>query len=443
MDWIKAGAAQQGRAIMAGLLDPVEQVEANLERIERHPDRDRIFARLTPARARAEAIAAHDRARADQRRGLLDGVGLVWKDNIDTAGVATEAGSRLLEGRIPTRDAEILRRATEAGLVCLGKTHMTELAFSGLGINEETATPPNAHDPMLVPGGSSSGTAVAVALGLAPAGIGTDTGGSIRLPSAWNGLVGFKPTTDSLPGEGIVPLCLTFDAPGPLARTVEDCALIHAVLTGGANPDFTGADVAGMHFMVLDGLPFEGAREAPVAAFEAAVDRLARKGARITRIDQPAARDALAVGTPLYAPEAYGLWQDVIEAAPDKMNANILTRFRGGKDMSAPDYVAGWQKLRAARGAWAQAVAGFDAVLLPACPILPPDARRLREDADFFATENMLALRNTRIGNVLGLPGASLPTEVAGCGLMAFGRAGDDLALLHVASAIEAALAGD
>ena len=443
MDWIKAGAAQQGRAIMAGLLDPVEQVEATLERIDRHPDRDRIFARLTPTRARAEAIAAHDRARADQRRGLLDGVGLVWKDNIDTAGIATEAGSRLLEGRIPTRDAEILRRATEAGTLCLGKTHMTELAFSGLGINEETATPPNAHDPALVPGGSSSGTAVAVALGLAPAGIGSDTGGSIRLPSAWNGLVGFKPTMGSLPGDGIVPLCLSFDAPGPLARTVEDCALIHAMFAGIPVPDFTGASVAGMHVMVLDGLPFEGAREAPVAGFEAAVDRLARKGARVSRIDQPAARTALTTGTPLYAPEAYGLWQAVIEAAPDKMNANILTRFRGGKAMSAPDYVAGWQRLREARAAWAEAVAGFDAVLLPTSPILPPDARRLREDADYFASENMLALRNTRIGNVLGLPAISLPTEVAGAGLMVMGRAGGDLALLHVATAIEAALAGE
>lgn len=440
---MKAGAAQQGRAIMAGLLDPVEQVEAMLDGITRHPFSDRIFARQTPERARAEAIAAHDRARADQRRGLLDGVGLVWKDNIDTAGLATEAGSRLLEGRIPARDAEILRRATEAGTVCLAKTHMTELAFSGLGINTETATPPNAHDPALAPGGSSSGTAVAVALGLAPAGIGSDTGGSIRLPAAWNSLVGFKPTAGALPGAGIVPLCLTFDAPGPLAHTVEDCALIHAVFAGIPDPDLTGADVAGMHFMVLDGLPFEGAQDMPVAAFEAAVERLARKGARLTRVDQPSARAALAAGTPLYAPEAYGLWHDVIEAAPDRMNANILTRFRGGKDMSAPDYVAGWQRLRQAQAEWAQAVAGFDAVLLPTSPILPPDVARLNDDADYFVTQNMLTLRNTRLGNVLGLPGISLPTGRDACGLMAFGRAGADLDLLRVATAIEAALEAD
>ncbi len=443
MDWMKAGAAQQGRAIMAGVLDPVEQVEAALAGIERHPYADRIFARLTPERARAEAIAAHDRARADQRRGLLDGVGLVWKDNIDTAGVATEAGSRLLEGRIPARDAEILRRATVAGSVCLGKTHMTELAFSGLGINTETATPPNAYDPALAPGGSSSGTAAAVALGLAPAGVGSDTGGSIRLPAAWNGLVGFKPTVGALPTDGIVPLCLTFDAPGPLAHTVEDCALIHAMLAGIPDPDFTGADVAGMHVMVLDGLPFEGAQDAPVAGFEAAVERLARKGARISRIDQPSARAALATGTPLYAPEAYGLWQHVIEAAPEKMNANILTRFRGGKAMSAPDYVAGWQALRQAQADWAQAVAGFDAVLLPTSPILPPDAARLMDDVDYFASQNLLTLRNTRIGNVLGLPGITLPTARDACGLMALGRAGADLDLLRVATAIEAALAGD
>lgn len=441
MDWMRAGAAEQARAISAGALDPVEQTERYLDAAEGHPDRDRIFTRLTPDRARAEAEAARGRQKAKTLRGALDGITLVWKDNVDTAGVATEAGSRLLAGRVPEKDAEILRRATEAGTICTGKTHMTELAFSGLGINTETATPPNAHDPALCPGGSSSGTAVAVALGLVAAGIGTDTGGSIRLPSAWNSITGFKPTVDALPGAGVVPLCRTLDAAGPMARNVEDCALIYAALAGLPDPDFTGADVRGMHFLVLEGLPFEDADDQPIAAFEDAIDRLAQAGAKITRARQPAADAAMAQGTPLYAPEAYGIWGKVIEAAPDKMNANILTRFRGGMDMTAPDYVAGWEALRQTRAEWADAVAGFDAVLLPTCAILPPNAERAINDQAYFTSQNMLTLRNTRIGNVLGLPGISLPTGVQSCGLMAMGRAHDDLALLHVATALEAALA--
>ncbi|MFV0299488.1 MAG: amidase family protein, partial [Paracoccus sp. (in: a-proteobacteria)] len=160
MDWLKAPAAAQGRAIMAGLLDPVDQVQAYLAAIEANPYGPRIYARVSAARAKAEAIAAHDRNMAGMRRSLLDGVAISWKDNIDSAGIATQAGSRLLDGRVPAEDAATLANATAAGTVCLGKTHMTELAFSGLGLNPMTATPPNALDPALAPGGSSSGAAV-------------------------------------------------------------------------------------------------------------------------------------------------------------------------------------------------------------------------------------------------------------------------------------------
>lgn len=263
MDWLRASAVAQGRAIMAGLLDPVDQTEAYLEAARRHPHGLRIYARLTPERARAEAIAAHDRARAELRRGLLDGVAINWKDNIDSGGIRTEAGSRLLEGRVPRRDADVLSQASRDGLICLGKTHMTELAFSGLGLNPSTATPPNAIDAERAPGGSSSGAAVSVALGLAAAAIGSDTGGSIRVPAAWNDLVGFKPTQGSVPARGVVPLCRRFDVVGPLARTVEDCAEIMAVLVGRPAVDLKGAAARGLRLMVLEGLPFAEAEIRP------------------------------------------------------------------------------------------------------------------------------------------------------------------------------------
>ncbi len=197
-DWLWMTAADLGRGIAAGEIDPVALTQTYLDAIAAHPLKDRIYARLTPDRALAEAQAAADRAKAGQRRGLLDGVPISWKDLFDTAGVATEAGSALLAGRVPDRDAVVLRNATAAGLVCLGKTHMSELAFSGLGYNPITATPPCVNDAEAVPGGSSSGAAASVAFGLAPAGIGSDTGGSVRIPAVWNDLVGLKTTIGRL-----------------------------------------------------------------------------------------------------------------------------------------------------------------------------------------------------------------------------------------------------
>jgi aspartyl-tRNA(Asn)/glutamyl-tRNA(Gln) amidotransferase subunit A len=440
MDWLKASAAEQGRAILAGLISPLGQAEAYLDAASRHAHGKRIYARLTPERARAEAVAAHDRARAGLRRGLLDGVAISWKDNIDSAGTPTEAGSRLLSGRIPERDAAILAGATLDGLVCLGKTHMTELAFSGLGVNPMTATPPNSIDPTLAPGGSSSGAAVSVALGLAAAAIGSDTGGSIRVPAAWNGLVGFKPTTGAVLSDGVLPLCRRFDVAGPIARTVEDCAELFAVLRGETAPDLSDASPRGLRLMVLEGAPFDEARDGPVAAFEDAVRRLAVAGARITHAAPPCVTEAMALAPTLFAPEAYGIWRDQIESAPELMYPPILERFRGGREVLATDFVAGWETMDRLRADWRRLVAGFDAVILPTSPILPPEVDRLLTEPAFFARENLLTLRNTRIGNLLGLPAITLPTGHPACGLMLMGRAGDDRALLLAAMGAEAAL---
>jgi aspartyl-tRNA(Asn)/glutamyl-tRNA(Gln) amidotransferase subunit A len=250
--WLWMSAATLGRGIAAGGIDARDLTEVYLAAIDAHPDAAAIYARLTPSRARAEADAARARAAAGTRRGPLDGVPLSWKDLFDTAGVATEAGSALLAGRVPTADAEALRRAARAGLVALGKTHMTELAFSGLGVNPVTATPPNINDPELAPGGSSSGAAASVAFGLAAAGIGSDTGGSVRVPAAWNDLVGLKTTHGAVPLDGVVPLCASLDTVGPLTRSVEDAALVHAVLAGEPPVDLTGATLAGVRLFVLE-----------------------------------------------------------------------------------------------------------------------------------------------------------------------------------------------
>lgn len=442
MDWLKASAMQQGRAIMAGLLDPIDQTEAYLAAAKDHPDCARIYARLTPARARSEAVAAHDRAKQERRHSLLDGVAISWKDNIDSGGTVTEAGSRLLEGRVPRKDAIVLARLARRGTVCLGKTHLTELAFSGLGLNPMTATPPNALDPDLAPGGSSSGAAVSVALGLAAAAIGSDTGGSIRVPAAWNGLVGFKPTPGAVPEKGVVPLCRKFDVTGPIARSVEDCAEIFALMADQPAPDLENASIAGRRLLVLEGAPFDGAETGPVTAFADALDRLGRAGAHITHITTDWTDRALALSPVLFAPEAYGIWSAQIEDAPELMWKPVLERFRGGAEISAMEYVAGWESLTRIRRKWVKEVAGgFDAVLIPTVPILPPPVERLMNDQAEFVRANLLTLRNTRIGNLLGLPAVTLPTGHPACGISLLGHAGRDRHLLRVAAGAEAALA--
>ena len=421
-----------------GAIDARELTETYLAAIDSHPQGAGIFARTTPERARAEAAAAADRAAAGLRRGPLDGIPISWKDLIDAAGIVTEAGSALRKGRVAERDAAVLASATRSGLVCLGKTHLTELAFSGLGVNPITATPPNINDPELAPGGSSSGAAASVAFGLSAASIGSDTGGSVRVPAAWNDLVGLKTTHGLLPLDGVVALCPRFDTVGPLTRSVEDAAHLNAALSGGPAPDLDGARLAGIRLAVLEG----GIdRDGPRAAFEAALDRLAAAGARIERLTFAGLEPTLALAPCLFAAEAYGMWRREIEAQPDLMFAAIRDRFRIGASFSAADYVDAWRQLEELRAAWTEATSGYDAVLLPTTPNLPPNVERLLADPDHFAAENLITLRNTRIANMLGLCALTLPSGIPSCGLMAMAAPCDEARLLRIGVALERRLA--
>ncbi len=437
MDLAGLTAAAAGRAIDAGRLDPVALAEACLAAAGAAPG-PLVYARLTPDRALAEAGAARARAKAGMRRHPLDGVALSWKDLFDTAGVATEVGSALLRGRTPGTDAEVLRRAARAGLVCLGKTHMTELAFSGLGINPVTATPPNGLDPALAPGGSSSGAAVSVALGMAVAAVGSDTGGSVRVPAAWNNLVGLKTSHGVLPTDGVVPLCARFDTVGPLVRTVEDAALVFSALAAAAPVSLDGA--AGGRLLVATSPALPVLDEAPQAAFEAALARLSAAGVAVETAEIPEIAEAMELAGPLFAPEAYATWETVIEAQPELMFAPVRERFRGGKAFSAVEFVQAWQTLDRLRAAWAARVAGYDAVALPTVAILPPAAAPLLSDHAAFMARNLETLRNTRVGNLLGTCALTLPTGRDHCGLMLLAGPGEEARLLRLGRALEAAL---
>ena len=437
-DWLWMSMGDLGRGIAAGEVDPLALTETYLSAIKAHRFRDRIYARLTEDRALAEAEAASKRAKSGHRRGPLDGVPVSWKDLFDTAGTVTEAGTALLEGRVPDEDALVLKNATLAGTVCLGKTHMTELAFSGLGYNPITATPPCVNDLDAVPGGSSSGAATSVAFGLAPCGIGSDTGGSVRVPSVWNDLVGLKTTATRLSLKGVVPLCARFDTVGPLCRTVEDAALMLAALEGSRAADLTGVHTHGLRIGVLQTAALDHLRDGPRAAYEDALARLTDAGVTFDNFAAPELTTALAQAPLTFAPEAYGTWKHVIEAAPEKMFDQILERFRGGAAVSGPDFVRAWQILDDCREVWNARVAGYDAVIIPSAQNMPPNLDRLIAEPDYFVTENLLTLANTRIGNVLGLSAITLPVSGhPSCGVMLMGKPFGEEALLRIAAACE------
>ncbi len=438
-EWLTRPAADLGRDIEAGKIDPRDLTQTYLTAIAAHKFSDRIYARLTEDRARTEANAASDRAKRGLRRSPLDGVPISWKDLYDTAGVATESGSALLEGRVPERDARVLTNATEAGLICLGKTHQTELAFSGLGLNPVTASPPCVNDHDAVSGGSSSGAATSVAFGLATIGIGSDTGGSVRIPSVWNDLVGLKTRHGRLSLEGVVPLCARFDTVGPLCRTVEDAALMLAALENGKPADLTGSSLKGARLGLLRTAAFNGIEEAPEAALSSAVARLEAAGASVEPIEVPAVDESMPLSATLFPAEAYATWRDRIEADGDKMYPPVRTRFLQGKTISAADFISAWRELDCLRLVYREAVAGYDAVILPTCPILPPKQDALLADDAYFTERNLMALQNTRIGNLMGLAAVTLPTGAPSCGLMVQGDSEERL--LRLASTMEAALA--
>lgn len=439
--WRAMTAADLGRGIDAGRICPVALTEAFLDAIAQEPLSPRIYARTMDRLALDTAMGARARAKSGLRRGPLDGVPVAWKDLFDTAGTVTEAGSALLRGRIPTADAVVVDRLSTAGLPPLGKTHMTELAFSGLGLNPVTASPPCVNDPDAVSGGSSSGSAAAVAFGLAPLAIGSDTGGSVRLPSAWNDLVGLKTTAGRIPLTGAVPLAARFDTIGPMTRSVQDAALAFALLDDSAPADLRGAMLAGTRFLVLETVALDDL-DAPVAAgFDDALRRIAAAGARIDRAPVPAVAAMMDLAGILYTAECWGTWGAQIAAQPDLMFAPVRERFRSGAAHKASDYVAAWHRLDALRAEWADAVAGYDAVLVPSAAGLPPKAAPLLADAAAFATANLRALRNTRIGNLSGGCSLTLPTGHPSVGITLLAPPWHESRLLRLGAAAESALA--
>ena len=442
-DWRHKSAADQGRAIASGKISSRDLTESYLAAIEGHAARDEIYARTTPERARAEADAADARHKSGTAAGPLDGVPISWKDLYDVAGSGCEGGTRLLAGRVPEADCTVVRRGTGAGTVCLGKTHTTECAFSGLGVNPMTATSPNAIRPELAPGGSSSGAAVSTKLGLAALGIGSDTGGSVRIPAGWNDLVGLKTTAGLVPTDGVIALSPTYDTVGPLTDTVEDAALMFSILADRAVPDWDGAALGDETLHVAETVALDGCDDGIVEGFEAALGLLSKAGAQVTRGSAPEFEGVfktMSEISPLVTSEAWAEWGEAIDANPGTMWAPIEKRFRQGENADPEkDRIASAEMDRLS-ASLVERIAGQGLIVLPTSPCWPPNAERLLTDEAFFSERNLLALRNTRLANLLTLSSITIPTGTPMLGLMLFAPPHAEERLLRIGRAIEKAL---
>ena len=446
--WHQMTALELGREIGAGAIDPVDLTDYFLDRIAAEDPDHLVYLRLTTDRARAEAAGARDRAKTGLRQGPLDGVPLSWKDLVDSAGVETGAAARALMGRVPDHDAPLLARATRAGTVCLGKTNLTEFAFSGLGINTTYGTPPNACDDKVarIPGGSSSGAAVSVARGLAPAGIGSDTGGSVRIPASLNGLVGLKTTAGALSLEGILPLSPSLDTIGPLTHDVADANAVWGML-GGRAADLAGANLKGKRLLAVENSLWQDVDPGIDRAVREAVEKLERAGAQVTwaeveEVDR--AVEIMGKGGGLVTVEAYACWGDLIEENPDLIYAHMLPRFRAGLKQSGVGVVRMLHRLEQVQATFHQKLAGWDAMIAPTVPASPPPIADLLDDEPAYHRANRSMLRNTTPGNLLKTCALTLPcgTDDLGlpAGLMLMQRPDQEAVLLRLGKASETAL---
>lgn len=399
----------------------------------------------------AQARAAADAVDAARKTGLavphFAGVPVALKDLFDIAGEPTPAGSTVLADAPPAAaNAPVVQRMLNAGFIAMGRVNMTEFAFSGLGINPHRGTPRSPWDRAAarIPGGSSSGTAVAVADGMAAAGLGTDTGGSCRIPAAFCGIVGYKPTSRRIPITGVVPLAPSLDSVGPLAPTVACCAAIDAILAGEepATPD--PAPLAGLRLAVPENMVLDGMDATVAAAFDRALSVLSSAGAHVRRV-RFVAFDAIAAVNArggYAAGEAYAWHRALLAAKGSGYDPRIRVRIMRGEGMSAADYL----DLVAAR---ARIVADFDAstrdfdcVVMPTVPIVAPTIASLDDEREYNRV-NLHVLRNTALGNFLDRCAISIPCHRPGdapVGLMLMGETMGDARLFRIAAGVEAAL---
>jgi aspartyl-tRNA(Asn)/glutamyl-tRNA(Gln) amidotransferase subunit A len=441
--------AQHQAALRAGSTTSVELVEAALARIAApQGEGARVFTRVYAEPARAAARASDTLRAVGLSRSAIDGLPISIKDLFDVAGETTLAGSVVRQGEpVAAESAVVVKRLLAAGAVLIGKTNMTEFAYSGLGINPHYGTPKNPWDRATgrIPGGSSAGAAVSVSDGMAVAGIGSDTGGSVRIPSALCGLTGFKPTARRVSMRGVLPLSVNLDSIGPLAASVACCAQLDAILSGDDAASLVAARLTGLRLAVPTTVVLDGMDAQVAASFAAALARLSAAGAQISEIAVPAFAQSAAINAKggFTAAEAWAWHREMIARAADRYDPRVVSRIARGEAMSAADYI----DLLGARKRWIAdveaTIAGYDALLLPTVPVVAPAIAELTASDEAYFGANGLILRNPTMINFLDGCALSLPCQAPGSapvGLMVAGPAMSDQRILAIGLAIEASL---
>ncbi|MCD0499120.1 amidase [Achromobacter sp. MY14] len=408
----------------------------------------RVFTKLYAESALAQARASDTLRAAGIVRSAVEGLPISIKDLFDIEGETTMAGSVAREGE-PAADAnaEVVQRLIAAGAVIIGRTNMTEFAYSGLGINPHYGTPLNPYDRGTgrIPGGSSSGAAVSVADGMAVAGIGSDTGGSVRIPAALCGLTGFKPSAWRVSMTGVLPLSANLDSIGPIAGSVRCCAELDAILSGDGGPVPEAMALRGLRLAVPTTLALDAMEKHVADSFAAAVAKLKEAGALVEEIAIPEFAELGNINSKggFTAAEAWAWHRDLIARAGKRYDPRVVSRIMRGQDMSAADYL----DLLDAREAWVAAVdhriAGYDALIMPTTPIVAPAVADLVASDEAYYAANGLILRNPTLINFLDGCALSLPCHAQGTapvGFMIAGSNGADRRILAVGLAVEALL---
>ena len=407
----------------------------------------RAFIKVWRKQALAAADASDLQRKAGLVPGLLAGIPVSIKNLCDVAGETTLSGSKALDDAPPAKaDAPVVARLRAVGAVIVGSTNMSEFAFTGVGANPHYGTPGNPADRSRVPGGSSSGAAVSVGDRMAVAALGTDTGGSVRIPAAMCGIVGFKPTARRVPIDGVIPLSTSLDSIGPLANSVEDCAIVDAVFAAKPVVIPEAAPLAGLRFAIPRHYVFDDVDAAVGKAFERACKALSAKGVKIEHIDLPQLNELPTInarGT-FAAAEAYAWHKDLIARRGNDYDPNVAPRIQAAAKMTAYDYIALLARRADLQKRVSAVTQNYDAVIMPTCAIVAPTIAEV-EATDVFTRKNLLLLRNTAVGNFLDRCGISLPCHGAGelpVGFMLMGEAMADRRVLAMARSVAPVVAG-
>jgi aspartyl-tRNA(Asn)/glutamyl-tRNA(Gln) amidotransferase subunit A len=397
------------------------------------------------AEAAIEAAEAMDRLREVKAApSPYAGIPISIKDLFDIKGQVTRAGSRALDDSAPAEaDATVVARLRRAGFVVIGRTNMTEFAYSGIGINPHYGTPKSAWQRNVghVPGGSSSGAAVSVVDGMAHGALGTDTGGSCRIPAAYNGIVGFKPTQRRVPLDGGVPLSFTLDSFGPLARTVACCAVLDAVLADEAFVALQPRPIKGMRLAVPTTVALDELDDEVARTFERALETLSRQGALIERIEVPEFLDVGVMNTKggFAAAESYAWHRYLIAGSGDVYDPRVSLRILRGESISAADYIDLLNARKSLIARTEKRIEPYDALVLPTTANTPPRIADLADDKA-FTKANLLSLRNCTLINMIDGCAISLPAHREGevpVGLMLAAAGGSDRRIFELGAGME------